>query len=153
LNLVFFKVFLQLPYVKKIMRQLIIIILAMAFGVLIGGVTVWVNSYGDYEALTDQNKFLESILSNSGIIISNENNSCEGKPVKTVGAVVASLLEHNRSHKRNTLTYGCYESVCTMSVSDCKPWQERECGSRILKFSVNKQGVIDVSTFSCIDMP
>jgi hypothetical protein len=135
------------------MRLSIIFLFAAAFGGLIGGGIVWINSHGDYEALTDQSEFIESILSNSEIIISKENNSCEGKPVKTVGAVVASLLESNRAHKRNTLTYGCYESVCTMSVSNCKPWQESECGSRFLKFNVNKQGVIDVSTFSCFDMP
>jgi len=135
------------------MKISIVFLLTIVFGGLIGGGIVWVISYGDYEDLTDQHEFLDSIFSNSETIISKENNSCEGKSVTTVGVVVASLLESNRAHKRNTLTYGCYESVCTMSVSNCKPWQGSECGSRFLKFNVNKKGIIDVSTFSCFDVP
>ncbi len=135
------------------MRLSLIILFSAVSGGFIGGGIVWVISHGEYEALADQREFIESILYNSEIEISQDNNSCEGKPVKTVGAVVASLLESNSTHKRNTLTYGCYESVCTMSVSNCKPWQESECGSRFLKFNINKQGIIDVSTFSCFDMP
>lgn len=135
------------------MKNNIIFLFAAIIGGLIGGGTVWVNSYSENESLANQHELLVAILAHSETIISKENYSCEGKPAETVGAVVASLLEFNMTHKRNALSYGCYESVCTMSVSNCKPWQESECGSRFLKFNINTEGNIDASTFSCIDTP
>ena len=131
----------------------VVFTLIAVLGCFAGGSIVWVNSYSAKEKMTEQHELLEAIFANSEILISDENYSCEGKPVKTVGAVVASLLEYNLTQKRNALSYGCYESVCTMSVSDCKPWQKSECGSRFLKFNINAKGNIDVSTFSCFDMP
>lgn len=118
-----------------------------------GGCLVWVNSYSGDRIIPNQQELLEEMLSYSEIVISEEHYSCEGKPVKTVGAVVASLLESNNSHTRNVLSYGCYGLVCTMSVSNCKPWQESECGSRYLKFNLNSAGDIEASSFTCFDMP
>ena len=118
-----------------------------------GGCLVWVNSYSGDRIVPNQQELLEEMLSYSEIVISEEHYSCEGKPVKTVGAVVASLLESNNSHTRNILSYGCYGLVCTMSVSNCKPWQESECGSRYLKFNLNNVGNIEASSFTCFDMP
>lgn len=132
---------------------MIFTLFAISLGCLIGGGIIWVNSYSENVLITDQHELLEAIFSNSETIITDANYSCEGKPVRTVGAVVASLLELNTTRKRNVLSYGCYESVCTMSVSNCKPWQESECGSRFLKFNINKKGNIDATTFSCFDMP
>jgi len=135
------------------MKRKIFFLFAVILGSLIGGGIVWVDSYSENDILTDQQKFLESILANSEIVISKENYSCEGNSVKKVGAVIASLLESNRSSKRNSLSYGCYQSVCTMSVSNCKPWQTNECGSRYLKFNIDEEGNINASTFSCFDIP
>ena len=135
------------------MKKISIIIVTFLLGVLIGGGAVWINSYGIYHNVLDQQKFLEDVLSYSDVEISEDNFSCSGKLTKTVGGVVASILELNKSQVRNSLSYGCYNSGCTISISDCKPWQESECSSRFLKFELDKESKINTSTFTCFDMP
>lgn len=89
--------------------------------------------------------------------ISPHNYACEGKPLKTVGSVVASLLELNKINKVNMLAYGCFNDgssdSCTISVSGCSHWQNSECSSRILKFNIDSNSNIKPNTFSCIDVP
>ncbi|MGH1441426.1 MAG: hypothetical protein ACRBBR_15025 [Cellvibrionaceae bacterium] len=135
------------------MKNKLIVLLALILGAVIGAGVVWVKSYNTSLELPDQQILLEGILDHSAIVIAEEHYACEGKPLKTVGAVVASLIESNKRHTRNVLSYGCYNSVCTMSVTDCKPWQSSECGSRFLRFDLNVNGNIDEKSFSCFDMP
>ncbi len=85
--------------------------------------------------------------------IAEDNYSCYGEQSKTVAGVIASLLEINNRNERNFLSYGCYNLVCSMSISDCKPWQGSECSSRFLKFDLNEMGEVDVGSFTCFDMP
>jgi hypothetical protein len=96
---------------------------------------------------------IEDILRYSDTIITEDNYSCEGDRKETVGDVVASIIEFNSSYKRNMLTHGCYGEACTLSVTNCMPWQDQECGSRILKFTISSNNEILESTFTCIDMP
>lgn len=135
------------------MRDSLIYLITLSIGIAIGTIVTWVNSYSFNMNGTNQQEFLEQVLIYSNVAISSENSACEGKPVKTVGAVIASLLELNKLNSRNMLSYGCYGSVCTMSVSNCKPWQDQECGSRFLKFDLNELMGFDLSSFSCFDMP
>lgn len=137
----------------KLITNTLIMSLALILGAVVGAGVVWVRSYDTNFNLPDQQVLLEGILDHSAIVIAEENYTCEGKPLKTVGAVVASLLESNKRHSRNVLSYGCYNSVCTMSVTDCNPWQSNECSSRFLKFDLNANGNIDAKSFSCFDMP
>lgn len=135
------------------MKNKLIVLLALILGAVIGAGVVWVKSHNTSLELPDQQILLEGILDHSAIVIAEEYYACEGKPLKTVGAVVASLIESNKRHTRNVLSYGCYNSVCTMSVTDCKPWQSSECSSRFLRFDLNVNGNIDEKSFSCFDMP
>ncbi|GAA3921181.1 hypothetical protein [Litoribacillus peritrichatus] len=128
-------------------------LMVFLLGLFIGIFVVWQDSYQFRAHDLEQHELLEKVLANSNTAILEENYACEGRPVRTVGAVMASLIESNKTNIRNELTYGCFESTCTISISDCKPWQDQECSTRFLKFNVNDQKTIQTETFSCIDMP
>ena len=121
-------------------------------GILIGCCMSYMHFYDDSEQYSDI-VLLEKIFNYSNSTISDENNRCEGKPVKTVGDVVASLLELNTINKVNMLAYGCFNDTCSMSVSACPPWQESECSSRFLKFNIDNRNKIKANTFICFDIP
>ena len=135
------------------MRIIAIISLPLLLGALAGGGAVWVNTYTTGKNVSVQHQFLENVLNHSAVKITDDNYSCYGEQSKTVAGVIASLLEINNRNERNFLSYGCYNLVCSMSISDCKPWQASECSSRFLKFDLNKMGKIDVGSFTCFDMP
>ena len=135
------------------MLSKIIYLLILIVGIALGSLFTWINTYTEIQGLSDEQELLEKILAYSNTPISDENNSCEWLPVKTVGATVASLLELNKVNKRNMLTYGCFSDTCTMSITMCKPWQEHECTSRFLKLNIDENNQIKPSTFMCFDMP
>ncbi|MCL1036104.1 hypothetical protein L2750_02900 [Shewanella submarina] len=127
--------------------------IAFVVGIGVGVICQWLSSYGEIEPVTGNNLPLEKVLNYANVQISDDNYACEGKRARTVGAVVASLVEFNARHSRNMLSLGCSEGICTLSYTDCKPSQIHECSSRILKFHTDTAGKIDRSTFSCIDLP
>ena len=135
------------------MLSKIFYLLILIVGIALGSLFTWINTYTEIQSLSDDQKLLEKILAYSNTPISDENNSCEGQPVKTVGAAVASLLELNTINSRNMLAYGCFNDTCSMSISMCKPWKDYECSSRFLKFNVDENNQIKPSTFMCFDMP
>jgi hypothetical protein len=134
---------------KKYFIYISLVIISAAAGSLI----TWVNSFGITSAQIEEKVSLEVLLEHSNTVITDSNYSCEGKAVKTVGAVAASIIELNGLYKRNRLSYGCFDNTCVLSVSSCMPWQSLECGSRILKFEIEEDNVIQKHTFTCIDMP
>lgn len=125
----------------------------LVIGVGIGITATYLNFHTHYQKKLDNHEMLENILKHSSSLISDENYACDGKLVKTVGSVVASLLELNAMNQINMLTYGCFNDTCTMSVSNCKPWQDQECSTRFLKYNIDKSNKIKLNTFSCFDMP
>lgn len=135
------------------MKKYLIYISLLIIGTAAGSIVTWVNSHGKISAHVEESVTLERILVHSMVEITDSNYSCEGKPVKTVGAVVASIIEFNSLYKRNMLSYGCIHNTCALSTSSCMPWQSQECGSRILKFEVDEENIIQAHTFTCIDMP
>lgn len=135
------------------MRKKIIYLLILILGIALGALFTWMNTYTKISGLSDDQELLEKTLAYSNTPISDENNSCEGQPVNTVGAAVASLLELNTINSRNMLTYGCFNDTCSMSISMCTPWKDFECSSRFLKFNIDADKKILPSTFMCFDMP
>ena len=135
------------------MRKKIIYLLILILGIALGALFTWMNTYTKISGLSDDQELLEKTLAYSNTPISDENNSCEGQPVNTVGAAVASLLELNTINSRNMLTYGCFNDTCSMSISMCTPWKDFECSSRFLKFNIDDDNQILPSTFMCFDMP
>ena len=122
-------------------------------GVVLGVSVTYVSFYSDSYQRSDTNDLMVKILEHSNTSISDDNYSCEGVAVKTVGAVVASLLENNKINKVNNLKYGCLENTCRMSVSSCQPWQSNECSSRFLTFNINSNNEVEKNSFNCFDMP
>lgn len=135
------------------MKKLFITLFLLAVGAAIGSAATWTNSYKIKAATFEEEVSIEKLLAHSTIEITDSNYACEGKPLKTVGAVVASIIEYNNLSTRNRLSYGCVNNTCSLSISSCKPWQLEECGDRILKFDINDQNGIKLHTFACIDMP
>ena len=121
-------------------------------GILLGCCLSYMYFYDGSKQYSDT-EILEEIFKYSDSSISDDNNACYGESLKTVGAVVASLLELNAINKVNMLVYGCYEDTCTMSASECPPWKDSECSSRFLKFNIDSKNQINPDTFACIDMP
>ncbi|WP_282175942.1 hypothetical protein [Vibrio nereis] len=122
-------------------------------GVTSGVSGSYVYFYVNKQQASETSELMERILEYSNTSILSDNYACEGKQVKTVGSVVASLLELNKINKVNMLTYGCFKDICTVSVSNCQPWKGRECSSRFLKFNIDRSNEIKPNTFSCFDMP
>lgn len=96
---------------------------------------------------------LEQVFRHANTDIMVERFSCEGDTAANVGAVIASIYERNALNRLNQTSYLCSGNECMLSVSNCKPWQSSECSSRILKFGLLSQEEIDVSSFTCIDVP
>lgn len=109
--------------------------------------------YSETENVANNHLLLEKVLQHAAVHISDTNDACEGASAKTVGAVVASLIEFNVRQQKNRMTYGCVGEVCSVYYSDCSFWQQSECSSRFLKFQIKPAGIIDTSSFSCLDLP
>lgn len=135
------------------MKRTALVIGIFLLGAATGLFSAWVCSYRESPPAADQQRLLENVMRYASTEIAAEHYACEGSPVTTVGAVIASLLEMNNTTSRNRLSYGCYNGVCTLSVSSCKPWQDQECSTRFLKFELDSQQRILPESFSCLDMP
>ena len=128
-------------------------IFLLLMGLFIWAAVMWFSSYSSTTVPSDHSIKLGDVLGYSRIIITDENNACEGIVKPNVGDVVASIFEANSMYKRNMMSYGCGEDQCVLSVTNCMPWQSADCGSRMLFFRINKQKEIDLTSFKCIDMP
>ncbi|MCP4180187.1 MAG: hypothetical protein GY756_20680 [bacterium] len=136
------------------MKRFIIYLLILFVGILIGSSYIWISTYSDTSGNYSENKIeLEEVLKYSNTQIKDDNFSCEGETAKTVGAVVGSIYNMNNHNIRNMVSFGCYNNTCSLSISDCKPWQSQECGSRHLVFEINNEKEIDSTTFKCFDVP
>jgi hypothetical protein len=130
-----------------------IYLIILVFGLMVGTALSWVYFYTHSQANSDNQQLLENLLQYANTAITNDNYACTGKPVKTVGATIASLLELNSTSKINSLSYGCFKETCTVSVTSCAPWQTNECSSRFLTFTIDGSNNIQPNTFSCFDLP
>ncbi|MCR9906961.1 hypothetical protein NB545_05695 [Vibrio campbellii] len=134
---------------NRLLRYLVVFGVGVTCGVLL----TYAHFYENLQQKSDTHELMERVLEYSNVPISADNYACEGKPLRTVGSAVASLLEFNKSNRLNMLTYGCFSDSCTISVSSCQPWRDSECSSRFLKFNIANNSEINPDTFSCIDMP
>ena len=126
-------------------------ILMFLLGCITGSSLIWVHSYSDNER--EHFDFsLAQVLKSSHVKITSSNFSCENVG-SDVGSVLASIVESNLGNRRNHMAFNCVESACSIRISNCKPWQSSECGSRYLKFNIAQAGKIDPSSFACIDVP
>ena len=128
-------------------------IVLIGIGAIIGGSVMWISSYYPKSEYVDDKISIADILGHSRIAISKSNFSCQGTVDANVGSVVGSIIELNSVNKRNMLSFGCFQNICTLVVASCAPWQNEECGSRFLKFEIDDANKIQSDTFSCIDIP
>lgn len=122
---------------------------------------VFCGAYGYYFAIhsevnysNDASELFLKVLQYSDYKIIEENYSCEGDgSTRKVGDVLSSIVGSSLSHKVNPLSAGCGDGVCSIVISNCKPWQASECGSRMLVFNENINGSVEPSSFKCLDIP
>jgi len=135
------------------MLNRMVYLLVFVSGLMLGVGSCYFYFYQASNQYLGENELVEKVISYADTSILDENYACEGKPVKTVGAVVASLIELNTINKVDSLVSGCFEDTCTMSVSDCSPWEGSECSTRFLKVNLDSNHQIKPTTFTCFDMP
>lgn len=135
------------------MKKTLIYAALILLGVIIGGSISWFLSYYPSYDYNHDKITIEDILKHSNVTMTKNNFACEGELKQNVASVIGSILELNNLNKRNMLSFGCFQNICTIMVSNCMPWQSQECGSRILKVYINKKNEIQPDTFSCIDIP
>ena len=135
------------------MLNKMLFLLVFVIGMTLGITACYVYFYKNTYQHSESNELVEKILHYANSPISDDNYACEGKPVKTVGSAVASLIELNTLNKVNSLVSGCFEDTCTMSVSDCSPWEGSECSTRFLKVNLDSNHQIKPNTFTCFDIP
>lgn len=125
----------------------------LLLGILLGAAGSWVSSYLPDPEKSSKVITFEKLLTYSPVQIQDNNFSCEGGTGKNVGAVIGSIFDNNNQYKRNKISMGCFETICALSISDCKPWQPGECSSRFLRFELDAENEIIPSSFVCFDMP
>ena len=96
---------------KRTTLNIIIILLGATAGLF----SAWVCSYHQIPTAADQQRLLENVMRYASTEIAAENYACEGSPVTTVGAVIASLLEMNNTASRNRLRSLCTKGPCRPS--------------------------------------
>lgn len=144
------------------MKPYLNVVIGVQVGVLTGGLAVWAGSYSDSsdliveraEPVSEQLALLQCY---SHMPIQTENFNCSDihliglKP--TVGDVLASMMSSNLTSVRNRQSFECIDNVCSLSISDCKPWQSSECSTRVLKYEIDQDQQIKPDSFHCIDVP
>lgn len=135
------------------MSKYAIWLMCLSIGIALGvGGYFWaIHTKVDFDK--DRTQLIEQVLTYSNTVITEENDSCEGPKGKRVGHVVASIFGLGHAYTVNPISAGCGDSVCTITLNHCKPWQDAECSSRILRFDQNNNGDIDPSSFICLDLP
>jgi len=144
------------------MKTYLKIVIGVQLGVIVGGLAVWAGTYISSGNLSDDHspevcEQLALLARYSNILIPAKNFNCEGVAFTgsraTVGDVMASMMNSNLTSTRNQQSFECIENVCTLSISDCKPWQSSECSTRFLKYELDQQQKIKPNSFNCIDVP
>lgn len=76
----------------------------------------------------------------------------------TVGSLLSEMITNNLSKKINKLGIFCdpidsHKEKCGIYISNCLPWKNSECGSRMLVFEKNKNQQINIKSLQCLDIP
>lgn len=131
-------------------------------GMLVGGLAVWAGTFANSNSQAVENPQqvqaqISHLVRYANTPIKAENYNCEAvtpnalKP--TVGSILASMVSSNLTTIRNRQSFDCIENTCSLSISDCKPWQSSECSARYLKYDMDDRQRIIPQSFSCIDVP
>ncbi|MES2820869.1 MAG: hypothetical protein V4812_17995 [Pseudomonadota bacterium] len=135
------------------MKNYVNILLSLVVGGFVGASVVWIDAYLPQPAQQTNIVSLSKLLELSHVHIAQDHYFCESADDRTVGAVVGSIFEWNLDNIRNRVNLSCSQGRCELSISQCGPWQNSECGSRILSFEVTPNKDIAAGTFQCLDIP
>ncbi len=135
------------------LRNIIICIFIFIIGIVVGGSLCWLKSYHQKDSYYNYSDEIQKIIKFEKSIISKENFSCEDYMPKDVGSLVAIIFGWNMVNNINMVSFGCHQKICHLAISNCKPWQDQECGQTFLVYEVNEHNLIKEKTFKCIQVP
>lgn len=97
---------------------------------------------------------IKTLIENSGVEIPEERNACGHQGSPTVGDFLAGAVYGNAGKAINSMSSGCMDGVCYLSVDYCRPWQDSECNQTFLNYqtSVDTENLFE-ETISCFDIP
>ncbi|MDO6526062.1 hypothetical protein [Motilimonas sp. 1_MG-2023] len=124
-----------------------------AVGLCCGALGLFIYWQGEQAVSAESDAVLNAIMPFTQQRIQPENQHCEGRDLDTVGKVFVSLISASQREGANSLSVGCFDGLCNISLSDCKPWQTAECNQRFLQFKQRDMGAVDPHSFSCMDLP
>ena len=135
------------------MKITIFSIVSLVTGLFIGwnALSVWLQ-LSEPSYIPDEINY-ESIFEHSSTFIAEGNFMCEGYQLRTVGAVLSSIFKANSNRHLNNIYESCSNGGCEIVYNSCKSWQSDSCGSTILKFSIDINGVINAESFQCLQVP
>ena len=144
----------SIPTIKKALVRVLTLILGVATG------EIYSRAYSYFPAQNQSSHgvSLEESFKFSKTSIEIKSDACGGGK-KTVTTVLGNIFESNTNNARNArnarnaVSLHCFDNQCGLIVSDCKPWQSQECGSRTLRFNTNNRHKIIPTSFVCTDMP
>ncbi len=120
---------------------------------LIGWYSKFVHFYSDVNYVNSTSVQLTKFLSSSNISITDDNFSCENEVERNAGKLFAKMVGNSMAHTASTMTAGCTNLTCSITYNYCKPWQNMECGSRILVYEIDLKHSIKADSFKCLDLP
>ena len=105
-----------------------------------------------YSNNKDQHSISEIIPYINHHIPKEKLEACYDFNGRTVGDVLASVIDLNRFNKINKMTFNCIDQTCFIGTSSCNKYKSSECGSRVLQFEKIDNKIIE-SSFQCLDIP
>ncbi len=122
-------------------------------GLILGALGHYLLIHSKVDYSNDASELVSKVLLYSGQEITQENDNCEGADNQNVGDVLSSIVGASLAFTVNPLSASCEGHVCSIVMSNCQPWQDSECGSRLLIFDTELNGNIVPSSFKCLDIP
>lgn len=123
------------------------------FGVIFGTYSHFFAIHYQTRSKNIDDGLLLKVLNYSDYRIPEYQNQCKDANIVRVKDVLALILEGSLTNEINRIFAECTYGVCTIGISNCNPWDNTECGSEAIKFSLNKAGEIIPSSFGCVQIP
>lgn len=124
--------------------------IVLILGALLGIACTYV--WSEVKVIPEQKEMIKNVLSYAGNKINKENNHCSPN-LNTVTDVINSIFMDGSDSYINRVRAGCNGNQCLITTSSCKPWQQSECGQRILRYTRTAGTPEKYSDFICQDLP
>ena len=122
-------------------------------GGVVGGYGYYIAIHSKVDYSSDASALISQILLHSNQEIADGNYRCESGGNQNAREVLSSIIGGGLAYTVNPLSAGCANGAYSVVLNHCRPWQNSECGSRVLVFNKAPSGNIVPSSFKCLDIP